>query len=144
MNTEMTWYYATVGDDTPNAAAGKSGLVQSTLAAQLRRGRLAPESVVAIARAYGADAIKGLIAAGLISADDVRRYGTKEALHAATDAEIAEEVYRRLVAGTATDDLTDGQIGELHQNVRPDSEDTDYEQYAAGQTQDPVDSDFPD
>lgn len=140
----MKWYAATVGDDTPNAVAAKSGLVYTTLYRQLSTRKLTPETIVGIARAYGRDAINALVAHGLLTEDDVRMHGSIPALSSATDTEIAEEVYRRLVESAATDELTDGQVIELHKNVTDDSKDAGYEQYAAGQTRDPVDTDFPD
>ena len=59
----MEWYAATVADDTANAVALRAGLVQSTLARQIKAGQLSPEVVVAIARAYRADVLDALVAA---------------------------------------------------------------------------------
>ena len=94
--TTMDWYRRTTGDASVNSAATRAGLVQSTLARQLQAGRLSPESVIAIARAYGGGAISGLIDTGHLTHDDVRIYGLRPLLANATDAEIAAEVMRRL------------------------------------------------
>lgn len=93
------WYVATVGDDSENQVALRSGVVQRTLNRQLAAGRLSPESVVAVARAYGKDVLDALVTVGLITARDIRDHGVREALAAATDREIAELVYERLARG---------------------------------------------
>lgn len=99
MNTLMSWYKRVTGGDTTNAVASKSGLVGSTLSRQLKADTLAPESIVAIARAYDVDAIEGLIIAELITEDDVRRHGTVALLETLTDRAIANEVWRRMASG---------------------------------------------
>ena len=94
--TSMEWYRRVVGDATVNAVAARAGVVQTTLNRQVKVGRLAPETAVAIARAYGVDVIDGLLACGLLTEEDVRRHGIVPVLEDATDDEIAEEVMRRL------------------------------------------------
>lgn len=95
----MTWYTQTTGDDTTNAVATNAGIVYTTLARQLSSGKLTPETLVAIARAYKRDAIDALIAHGIITVDDVRKHATRPTLQSATDREIADEVWRRLNDG---------------------------------------------
>ena len=99
MNAIMTWYSTTTNGDTTNAVALKSGLVGSTLSRQLKADTLAPESVVAIARAYRADPIEGLVIAGLITEDDVRRHGADVLLESLDDRVLANEVWRRMADG---------------------------------------------
>ena len=98
MNT-ITWYAKTVGDDSTNGVATKAGLTTTTLGRQLERGRLSPETVVAIANAYGTDALDALVIAGLITREHIRAHGVRAALAEATDVEIADEVYARLLRG---------------------------------------------
>lgn len=95
----MTWYAKTTGTDTINAVASKAGLIYTTLSRQLRAKNLSAETVVAIARAYGRDTLDALVAHGLITQDDLRRHGLHTTLSDATDAEIADEVWRRLSTG---------------------------------------------
>ena len=99
MNAIMTWYNNTTNGDTTNAVASKARLVGSTLSRQLKADTLAPESVVAIARAYNADPIEGLIIAGPITEDDVRRHGADVLLGSLDDRMLANEVWRRLASG---------------------------------------------
>ena len=93
------WYVVTVGDDSENQVALRSGVVQRTLNRQLAAGRLSPETVVAVARAYGRDVLDALVTVGLITAQDIRNHGVRQALIDATDREIAELVYERLARG---------------------------------------------
>ncbi len=96
MTTIMEWYGATVGDASVNAVAMKAGVVQTTLSRQLKSGALSPEVVAAVARAYGADVLDALVLAGVITREDIRAHGVRQALEAAMDVEIAREVSRRL------------------------------------------------
>ena len=96
MNTSVQWYRATVGDDSENAAALRAGIAQRTLNRQLQAGALSPEVAVAIADAYGRDAVEALILTGLITREHVRRHGALAALADASDDELAREVGRRL------------------------------------------------
>ena len=102
------WYRSTVGDDSENAVATKAQIHQRTLNGQRRKGSLSAETVVAVAKAYGRDVLDALVVCGLITEEDIRRHGIRESLASATDEEIANEVYRRLVDGSASGDLTDG------------------------------------
>lgn len=94
--TLMEWYSATVRDASVNAVALKAGIVQTTLSRQLRAGVLSPEVVVAVARAYGSDVLDAIVIAGVITREDIRLHGVRQALAAALDVEIAQEVAKRL------------------------------------------------
>lgn len=93
----MTWYSRTVGDDSVLRVANRAGLVHSTLNRQLKAEKLAPETLVAVADAYGRDALKALIIHGLINEGHVRRYARTMSLTSFSDREVADEVARRLV-----------------------------------------------
>ena len=95
----VQWFKEVTEGDSVNAAAKKAGLNQPTLARQLNAGALSPESVVAVARAYGADAIEGLIVAGLVTEADVRRHGADVLLASLDDRVIANEIWRRMADG---------------------------------------------
>lgn len=99
MTRIMEWYRSLVDEAAVNAVAEKSGLVQSTLSRQVRSGSLSHETVVAVARAYGADVLDALIITGLISPDDIRRHGVNKTLQAALDIELAAEIMRRAQGG---------------------------------------------
>lgn len=101
----MDWYTRTVRDASVNAVATRAGVVQTTLARQLKTGTLSAETVLAVARGYDADAIGALIACGYLRDDDVRRHGAEVALARALDIELAAEVVRRLPDGAADQPL---------------------------------------
>ena len=107
MNKILEWYTATTGNDTVNAVATKANVNQPTLARQLKQGRIGHRLIVAIARAYDADPIDGLVASGLITAEDLRKRGVRAMITDLTDRELTDEVWRRLVAGTAGPEFTD-------------------------------------
>lgn len=98
MNT-VEWFRSVTSGDSVNAAAIRAGLNQPTLSRQVKAGILSPESIVAVARAYKADAIEGLIISGLISEADVNRHGADLILQKLEDHEIANEVWRRMGDG---------------------------------------------
>lgn len=99
MNAAMEWYSKAVDGASVNAVAARSNLVQTTLARQVKKGELAAEAVIAVARAYGNDAIGALIATGYLASEDVRNHGVQSALTDALDVELAAEVVRRLPHG---------------------------------------------
>ena len=112
----MTWYAETVGTDSTNRVADRAGLVQTTLGRQLKSGKLSAETVVAVADAYGRDVLDALVILGLITREQIRRHGIREALAAASDEEIAEEVWKRL-----TDGREHGPFDETPDGSRPSS-----------------------
>lgn len=95
----VTWFREVTGGDSVNAAAKAAGINQPTLARQINAGTISPENVVAVARAYNADPIEGLIIAGLITEAEVRAHGADVLLAALDDRIIANEVWRRMADG---------------------------------------------
>ena len=106
MTDKMAWYRHVTGTDSVNAVAKRAGLVQTTLAAQVRKGELTPQSAVAIARAYQSDPLRALVAIGLVAADEVDAYARRVALGDVSDEELAREVWVRMSSGTASAPLT--------------------------------------
>lgn len=96
MTDMQKWYKKTVKDDSVNAAAKKSGIVQSTLNRYDKTGHFPAEAVILIARAYGTSPIRALVQTGHLTQKDVDEYRTLAGLSGATDKEIAAEVMRRL------------------------------------------------
>lgn len=97
--TITEWFTRLIGEDSVNAAAGRAQINQSTLSRQLNAGRLSPEMVVPLARAYGADVIDALVIHGLISPKDVRLHDVRVELARIPDKELADEVWRRMERG---------------------------------------------
>lgn len=90
------WYERVAGSHSVNAVAGIAGINQSTLNRQLRSGRLEPELVVAIARAFNEDILDALIIQGFLTREDVEKHDSRTTLEQATDKEIVAEIERRL------------------------------------------------
>lgn len=93
------WYSDTVRNDSVNRVSQRSGIAQTTLNGQVKSGHLKPETVVAVANAYGKDALDALVVSGLITREQIRQHGVRQALSAATDRQIADEVWTRLNDG---------------------------------------------
>ncbi|MCK7676205.1 hypothetical protein [Corynebacterium pygosceleis] len=90
-----TWITDLIGGDSFRTAAINAGLNPSTLTRQLQRGRITPETVIDLARAYGVLAADALIQTGYLQAQDVDGAGVPEALEWATNQQLLDEVMRR-------------------------------------------------
>ena len=120
----IAWMRGTVGDDTRNAVADRAGIVQSTLNRQIDKGVLRPETVVAIARAYGAPVLPGLVACGLITereaAIKARSDSIQEALAKADDADLIRTALDRIENGGAKlHNMLTSPLDERHPALRP-------------------------
>ena len=119
MTDKMAWYRHVTGTDSVNAVAKRAGLVQTTLAAQVRKGELTPQSAVAIARAYQSDPLCALVAIGLVAADEVDAYARRVALGDVSDEELAREVWVRMSSGAASAPLTAPEPADEEPRERP-------------------------
>lgn len=90
------WIEKIAGTDVRRRIAAHVGMEQSTLNRQMASGEPAPETVVRIARAYGASPVEGLTILGLINESEVQRAAAMAALESASDQDIVAEVLRRL------------------------------------------------
>ena len=90
------WLSEIVGSDSTNEIARRSGLTVSTVHRQRASGSFSPETMAAIARAYGANVLDALIAHGVLSATDVESGFALDALRDATDEQLVNEIARRL------------------------------------------------
>lgn len=83
------------------AIADAAGLEPSTLTRQLQRGRVPIETTVAIARAFRADLMEAFVEAGYITPSEATGLASRNALSAATDLQLAEEILRRVQAAAS-------------------------------------------
>ena len=83
MNFE-TWLDELVNPDTRAKAAAKAGYAQSTISRQLSREHLRPETVIALARAYGRNPIIALVETGYLHDYETEGVGIPYALQKAT------------------------------------------------------------
>lgn len=110
--TTIEWFKRVTAGDSVNAAANAANLNQPTLSRQVHAGALSPESIVAIARAYDADPIEGLIISGLVTEDDVRKHGAEVLIEHLSDRLLADEVWNRMQDGRVVErtDSADAEI----------------------------------
>lgn len=94
MNFE-SWIDALIDGDTRRTAAKKAGYAQSTLSRQLDRGKLLPEMVIALCRAYDRSPVQGLVETGYINEYEVEGVDLAIALHDATNEQLLNEIMRR-------------------------------------------------
>ncbi len=85
-----------IGADSQRVAATKVGTTHSTISRQLARGKLDPELVIALARAYDRNEVDALVETGYVDAEAASRAGVPQALGYATNAQIYGEIMRRV------------------------------------------------
>ena len=93
------WLSKITGTDTTNAIATKANIYTATLSKQIKRARLSPEIVIAIARAYQAPTLDALVSCGYLTETEAAlkdRFGLAEALRDATDEQLLRELLRRV------------------------------------------------
>lgn len=111
----ITWLEEVRGEATYNALCTRAGITPSTLNRQIERGYLGAPEMVKIARSYKKDVLEALVISGLVSEDDIASSAQSKSLSEASDEEIAEEVWRRLVGGQAGETIT----GPIHSDLPP-------------------------
>lgn len=90
------WLEQTIGNDSQRSVAAKVGVPQSTISRQVARGRLDPELVIAIARAYSTSPADALVETGYLEGEDLEVAGVPQALGYATNQQLYEEIMRRV------------------------------------------------
>lgn len=90
-----TWLTELIGEDTRRTASSKAGMAESTLSRQLSRGRLSPEMVIALCRAYDRSPVTGLIETGYINDYELHGPDVEVALREATNEQLLDEIMRR-------------------------------------------------
>lgn len=98
--SNQEWVTEVTGGASLRDIGERIGVHHVTVSRRITEGRA--ETCVAIARAYDADPIKGLVAWGVITSGEASSGDADLALRGATDLQIAEEMVRRIKAGEAT------------------------------------------
>lgn len=93
------WVAQTIGSDSWRAVAEKLHTTHSTIQRRLKNHEA--DAVVEIARAYEANPIPGLIAAGTITRADAMAFAGKYTADDLTDVELAQIIVERLEAHEA-------------------------------------------
>lgn len=121
--THNEWFEKRVGGNSVNAAARKSGIVQTTLDGQLKRGSLPAESVIKISRAYGYSPVQGLVDTGYLKAEEARGGVTVTNLEELSDFELLDVLIGRVDGDGVLPDsiwnkpLDSGTISEIHEKA---------------------------
>lgn len=103
------------------AIAAKMGMDRNTLARHLSANN--PATIIAIARAYGANPITGLVAAGWITKEEQRRSYDSDALTGATTMQLLAELGNRVAADvdviypTGQQETLDSPSGRQHRRI---------------------------
>lgn len=95
----IEWIQSIAGGDARGAVADKAGQHRATFNRQYDAGRVPPATIVAIARAYSADPLRGLVAAGLLTEDEIANLqpaSAAEFLASLTDMDLLHELIRRV------------------------------------------------
>lgn len=123
MSAYKDWFSRTTKGDSVNSAAKLAGIPQASLNKRLQKGVLTMEDVTLISRAYTLNPIEELAKVDYLLRSEVDQVQHASALSDASDEEIAEEVWRRLVGGQAGEAITGPIDSDLppHLSVVPDS-----------------------
>lgn len=90
------WRRAVAGRDSDRQIASRMGVPNSRVSRQFGdSGALSMEFVVEFARAYGANPVDGLVAAGFIERDEALRAAASSSLRVATPLQLLNELVRR-------------------------------------------------
>lgn len=90
-----TWIEALLGGDSMRQASQKVGYAQTTLQRQVDKGRLSPEMVISLCRAYDHPAVEGLVETGYLYPHEVETPGVNLVLPKATNRQLLDEINRR-------------------------------------------------
>lgn len=93
------WCIGVTGKDSVHAIADKAGIPPTTLYSQVK-GEITPTSAVKIARAYHRPPTEPLIIMGLLTQKDLEKIASAGSLSKASNADLVEELARRLKATT--------------------------------------------
>lgn len=106
------WFEMTTSDSV-RAAANTIGIPQRTLAAQIEKGRISPENVIAIAVAYDHHPVGALVDTGYLDAKWAEQVDPARALRSVTEQQLADEVLRRMELGVERGGALDTPIDEF-------------------------------
>ncbi|WP_186365969.1 helix-turn-helix domain-containing protein [Corynebacterium sanguinis] len=89
------WFNDLTGNASLREAAETSGVSKSTLSRNLDAGRMTPETIIVLCRAFNRSPITGLIENGYIFAHEVDGPDVAVALEKATNEQLLDEIMRR-------------------------------------------------
>lgn len=89
------WFNDLTGNASLREAAETSGVSKSTLSRNLDAGRMTPETIIVLCRAFDRSPIAGLIEHGYLYAHEVDSPSVAVALEKATNEQLLDEIMRR-------------------------------------------------
>ncbi|SUD49201.1 Uncharacterised protein [Nocardia otitidiscaviarum] len=96
MERFLRWRDDIAGGDSERAIAARMGIGNNRVGRHLRESDPpVAETVIDFARAYGANPVDGLVAAGLLTRDEALRAAASEPLRTASALQLLEELARR-------------------------------------------------
>lgn len=101
------WFDRVIGADSNRAAAIKADLDQKTLARVRTGANTKAEHVISLARAYNVPTVRALVDTGFLYPEEAVTSNMRSTLSDASDANLANEILRRLENGQAGPALTD-------------------------------------
>ena len=90
------WFHRVTRGETQQQIGERLGVSRSTVARWMRHGVLEPNELLALARAYKADPIQGLLASGWLSMEDLKNGGMTYIISCAPTRMLVNELYKRL------------------------------------------------
>lgn len=90
------WFARATEGETQGQIADRLGVSRATVVRWLRGGVLDPNAVLAVARAYHADPIEGLLAARWLKPADLHNGGVKYIVSYAPTRLLVNELHRRI------------------------------------------------
>ena len=89
------WFNDLTGNASLREAAETSGVSKSTLSRNLDAGRMTPETIIVLCRAFDRSPVAGLIETGYIHPHEVEGPEVEEALDRATNQQLLDAIMRR-------------------------------------------------
>ncbi|AWB82249.1 hypothetical protein C3B44_07685 [Corynebacterium yudongzhengii] len=89
------WFTDLTGNASLREAAETSGVSKSTLSRNLDAGRMTPETIITLCRAYGRSPVTGLVETGYIESYETDGVSVPFALERATNQQLLDEIMRR-------------------------------------------------
>lgn len=90
-----SWFKELTGGASLREAGLASGISKSTLSRNLDSNHMAPETVIALCRAYGRSPVQGLIETGYVNDYEVEGPDVAIALSKATNQQLLDEIMKR-------------------------------------------------
>jgi transcriptional regulator with XRE-family HTH domain len=90
------WFERVTRGETQQQIGDRLGVSRSTVVRWMRHGVLEPNELLALARAYKADPLQGLLASGWLTMEDLRNGGMTYILSQTPTRLLVNELYKRL------------------------------------------------